>query len=226
MPKLKWDQTGQRLYETGVDHGVLYVMGTEGYGKGVAWNGLISVSENPTGAESNKQYADNIAYLNLISNEEFGATIEAFTYPPEFEPCDGLAEISKGVYIGQQPRKQFGLAYRTLIGNDVDGQDYGYKIHLVYGALATPSERSYGSVNDSPEAINFSWELSTTPVEVPDHRPTANIVIDSTKVDKDKLKELEDKLFGTDGTGEGATGTDPTLPSPAEVFSLFNDAAG
>lgn len=224
--KLKWDQTGKRLYETGVDHGVLFVMGPDGYGTGVAWNGLTSVSENPTGAESNKQYADNIAYLNLVSAEEFGATIEAFTYPDEFAACDGSAEIAKGVYIGQQNRKSFGLAYRTLIGNDTDGQDYGYKIHLVYGAQATPSEKGYSTINDSPEAITFSWELTTTPEEVPDHKPTATIVIDSTKVDKDKLAALEDMLFGTDGTSEGSTGTDPKLPSPVEVFSMFNDAVG
>lgn len=226
MAKLKWDQVGERLYETGIEQCVLFPTDQTGYTKGVAWNGIVSISENPSGAESNPQYADNIKYLNLISAEEFGATIEAFTYPPEFEVCDGTAELAKGVYVRQQVRRPFGLCYRTRIGNDVDGPDHGFKLHFVYGAMATPSEKNYGSINDSPEAITFSWEISTTPIEVPDHRPTASLVINSTIVDATKLSTLLDMVYGTDGSGESSTGTDPKLPTPAEIYSLFKEAVG
>lgn len=214
MPKLVWDKVGDRTYETGVDHGVLYRVNSKGvYDKGYVWNGLVSVSESPSGAEANAQYADNIKYLNLISAEEFAATIEAFTYPVEFEECDGTAEIAKGVNIGQQPRKLFGLSYRTLIGNDLVGTEFGYKIHLIYGGLAAPTEKGYNTVNDSPEAIQFSWEVSTTPVQVTGHKPTATVTIDSTKVDKLKLAALEEILYG----GESA---EPRLPLPDEVATL------
>ena len=216
MAKITWDDTGKRIYETGVDHGVLYPYGTSEapYGTGVAWNGLTNVSENPSGAESSPIYADNIKYVNLMSNEEFGATIEAYTYPDEFAECDGSKELAPGVYAGQQARKTFGLSYRTKIGNDVDGEDYGYKLHLIYGALAAPSERSYATINDSPEAITFSWEISTTPVEVTGGKPTACITIDSTKVDATKLAALEKILYG-----DGATG--PKLPLPDEVAEML-----
>lgn len=226
MAKLKWDQVGERLYETGVDHTVLFPTDTTGYGKGVAWNGITSISENPSGAESNPQYADNIKYLNLISAEEFGATIEAFTYPDEFAICDGSAEIAKGVMIGQQVRRPFGLCYRTQVGNDVDGQDHGYKLHFIYGAQATPSEKSFQTINDSPEAITFSWEVSTTPVDVPGHKPTASLVIDSTKCDATKLEALEKIVYGSDPEGEETEGVDPRLPLPAEIYSMFQEAAG
>ena len=216
MAKITWDDTGKRIYETGVDHGVLYPYGTSEapYGTGVAWNGLTNVSENPSGAEPSPIYADNIKYVNLMSNEEFGATIEAYTYPDEFAECDGSKELAPGVYAGQQARKTFGLSYRTKIGNDVDGEDYGYKLHLIYGALAAPSERSYATINDSPEAITFSWEISTTPVEVTGGKPTACITIDSTKVDATKLAALEKILYG-----DGATG--PKLPLPDEVAEML-----
>lgn len=216
MPKIKWDQTGERLYETGVSKGVLYPYANNSYAKGVAWNGLINVSESPEGAEATPLYADNIKYLNLMSAEEFKATIEAYTYPDEFAPCNGEASLEEGVSIGQQKRSQFGLSYQTKIGNDVDS-DLGYKIHLVYGALAAPSEKAYATVNDSPEAITFSWEITTTPVEVPGFKPTASLVIDSTKVDPTKLAEFEKKLYG-DETNEA------TLPLPSEVASLFHAA--
>lgn len=218
MAKLKWDQTGERVYETGVDRGVLYVYDTEGskYGTGVAWNGLTAVNETPSGAESNPQYADNIKYLDLYSAEEFGATIEAFTYPAEFEECDGSAELVKGVTIGMQNRKMFGFSYRTMIGNDTEGTDHGYKLHLVYGAKASPSEKSRSTVNDSPEAVAFSWEVTTTPVNVEGFKPTAHLVIDSTKADPTKLKALEDKLYGDDSSGEA------TLPLPDEVKTLMS----
>ena len=216
MAKITWDQTGERLYETGVDHGVLYPYGSSEapYGTGVAWNGLTSVSENPSGAEPSPIYADNIKYVNLMSAEEFGATIEAYTYPPEFAECDGSKELAPGVYAGQQARKTFGLCYRTKIGNDVDGEDHGYKLHLIYGALAAPSERSYSTINDSPEAITFSWEVTTTPVEVTGGKPTACITIDSTKVDGTKLADLEKILYG-----DGAAG--PKLPLPDEVVNTL-----
>ena len=216
MPKIKWDQTGERYYETGVSKGVLYPYANNAYAKGVAWNGLINVSESPEGAEATPLYADNIKYLNLMSAEEFKATIEAYTYPDEFAACNGEASLEQGVSIGQQKRSQFGLSYQTKIGNDVDSE-LGYKIHLVYGALAAPSEKAYATVNDSPEAITFSWEISTTPVEVPGFKPTASLVIDSTKVDPTKLAEFEKKLYG-DETNEA------TLPLPSEVATLFHAA--
>lgn len=225
MAAIVWDKTGERTYETGVDHGVLYPFDKtkNTYGTGVAWNGLTTVTESPSGAEASPQYADNIKYLNLVSAEEFGATIEAFTYPDEFKQCDGTAEIAPGVTIGQQNRLTFGLAYRTVYGNDTQSNDYGYKLHLIYGALAAPSEKGYGTISDSPEAINFSWEVSTTPVNVKGFKPTASLVIDSTKVEKDKLAALEKVLFGTDATtgSSSSQGTDPRLPLPDEVVKLL-----
>lgn len=221
MAKLVWDQTGERLYETGVDHGVLYPINSEGkYTPGVAWNGLTGVTESPSGAEATDLYADNIKYLSMRSAETYGCTIEAYTYPEEFEQCDGSATLATGVTIGQQARKVFGFCYRTLIGNDVDGQEHGYKLHLVYGATASPSERAYATVNDSPEAITFSWEVTTTPVNVADLKPTACITIDSTKADPDCLAALEAVLYGTD---EPTTGT-PRLPLPDEVKTLMTPA--
>lgn len=215
MATLTWDESGKRFYETGVDHGVLYVLDAfGGYTGGVAWNGLTAVTESPTGAEATPMYADNVKYLNLISNEEFGATIEAYTYPDEFAQCDGTATPSEGVSIGQQSRKTFGFAYRTKLGNDLDGSDYGYKLHLVYGALAAPSEKAYATVNDTPEAITFSWSITTTAVDVPDHKPTATLTIDSTKVDADALADLEAILYGT-------VGVDAALPLPGDVIALF-----
>ena len=216
MPKIKWDQTGERLYETGVSKGVLYPYANNAYAKGVAWNGLINVSESPEGAEATPLYADNIKYLNLMSAEEFKATIEAYTYPDEFAACNGEASLEEGISIGQQKRSQFGLSYQTKIGNDVDS-DLGYKIHLVYGALAAPSEKAYATVNDSPEAITFSWEISTTPVEVPGFKPTASLVIDSTKVNKEKLAQFEAMLYGDESN-------EAKLPLPSEVAALFNTA--
>ena len=219
MPKLTWDQVGERFYETGTDRGVLYVQeGTE-YPKGVAWNGLTAVSESPSGAESTALYADNVKYLNLISKEEFGATIEAYTYPDEFAACDGSAEIATGVSIGQQKRKTFGFAYRTKLGNDVDGDDFGYKIHLVYGAQAAPSSKDYATVNDSPEAVTLSWEITTTPVDVPGYKPTSHLEINSTKVDPEKLVELENILYGTEEK-------EAYLPLPSEIITLLGAAAG
>lgn len=219
MSKLKWDQIGERLYETGVDKVVLFPMESTGqYGTGVAWNGISAVNESPSGAEPTALYANNGKYLNLISNEDFAATIEAFTYPDEFEECDGSKEIAPGVVIGQQKRKVFGLAYRTLLGNDVDGNDHGYKLHLVYGCLAAPSENNHSTINDSPEAGTMSWSVSTTPVEVADAKPTATVTIDSTKADKTKLKKLEDMLYGTEQA-------ESKLPLPAEVITLMKDAA-
>lgn len=225
MSKIKWDQTGERFYETGVDHGILYVMGVSGYGTGVAWNGLTAVTESPSGAEANALYADNIKYLNLISAEEFAATIEGYYYPPEFAACNGEDEIADGVIIGQQSRKKFGLCYRTQLGNDVDGQDHGYKLHLVYNCLSAPSERNYETINDSPDAITFSWELSTTPVTVTGKKPTATLTIDSTKCDAAKLAKLVEILEGKDPTTEGGNdGVDARLPLPDEVMTLM--AAG
>lgn len=214
MAQLTWDATGTRFYETGVDRGVLYLLNSQGaYTNGVAWNGLTAVTESPSGAEANPQYADNIKYLNLLSAEEFGCTIEAFTYPDAFAQCDGTASPSAGLAIGQQSRKTFGFAYRTKLGNDIEGSDLGYKLHLIYGALAAPSEKAYSTVNDSPEALTFSWEVTTTPVEVAGYKPTAQLTIDSTKVDALALAELEDVLYG--GTTAAA------LPLPAEVIALF-----
>lgn len=219
MARLVWDQTGQKTYETGVKQGVLYPQGEGGaYPKGYAWNGLTGVTESPSGAESNPLYADDIKYLNLISAEEFGATIEAYTYPDEFAECDGSAEIAPGVTIGQQARKTFGMAYKTTFGNDVDGNEHGYKLHLIYGALATPSEKAYATINDSPEAITFSWEVTTTPVAVEGFKPTASLTIDSTKVDKDKLTALEDILYGKDLV-------EARLPLPNEVATLMKTGA-
>lgn len=216
MAKITWDDTGKRLYETGTDHGVLYLLGEGGtYGTGVAWNGLTAVNESPSGAEATALYADNIKYLSLMSAEEFGGTIEAYTYPDEFNQCDGNAEPQEGVIIGQQDRAIFGLSYRTLIGNDVDGQSHGYKIHLVYGAQASPSEKAYATVNDSPEAVTFSWEFTTTPVNVTGFKPTASLVIYSTKVDPTDLQTLETALYGDDSTGT------PKLPLPDEVIAMF-----
>lgn len=201
MARLEWDGTGEKIFETGVEKGVLYPINAQGvYTPGVAWNGLTSVSESPSGAEATALYADDIKYLNLYSAEEFGATIEAYTYPDEFAACDGSAELATGVVVGQQARKVFGLCYRTLLGNDVDGQDHGYKLHLIYGAMCSPSQKQYQTVNDSPSAITFSWEVKTTPVNVPNLKPTASLVIDSTKVDSTKLTTLENRLYGTDGT--------------------------
>ena len=222
MSRITWDNTGERLYETGVKMGVLYPIQSDGaYSKGVAWNGLTAVTESPSGAEATALYADDIKYLNLMSNEEFGATIEAYTYPEEFAECDGSAALANGVMIGQQKRKTFGLCYRTAIGNDVDGSDYGYKLHLVYGCLAAPSEKAYATINDSPEAITFSWEVSTTPVNVDNFKPTSQITIDSTKANVEKLAALEEILYGKEG--EEPT-TNPRLPLPNEVATLMADA--
>lgn len=219
---LSWDDASKRFYETGVSHGVLYVYDStkNEYGKGVAWNGLTAVTESPSGAEPTALYADDIKYLNLMSNEEFGATIEAYTYPDEFALCDGSASIAKGVTIGQQKRSTFGLCYKTMLGNDTDGVDHGYKLHIIYGALASPSEKAYATINDSPEAITFSWEVTTTPVAVNGFKPTACVTIDSTKADADKLAELEQTLYGTTGT----TQKDPTLPLPDAIATMM--AAG
>lgn len=225
MAKLVWDAAGQKTYETGVDHGVLYDVDSNGaYVNGVAWNGLTAITESPSGAENTDLYADNIKYLILKSAEQFGGTITAYTYPEEFEKHDGSADLSTGVKIGQQSRTPFGLCYRTNIGNDTDGNDHGYKLHLIYGASANPSERNYQTINDSPESIEFSWEFSTTPVTVKDHKPTASVIIDSTKVNETKLKALEAILYGTDGTGT-STGTTPRMPLPDEVKTIM-EAAG
>ena len=221
MSKLVWDKVGERFYETGVRNGALYVQDakTGAYKTGVAWNGLISVSETPTGGESNPLYADDIKYLDLVSVEELGGTIEAYTYPEEFGVCDGSAEIAPGVIAGQQGRLAFGLVYRTALGNDTEYDGYGYKLHLIYGAKVTPSERGYSTISDSPEAITFSWEYTTTPVAVPGdgNRPTSLLTIDSTKVDEAKMKTFEEILFGADGGESGA----PMLPLPEEVIAHF-----
>lgn len=224
MFELTWDKTGERFYETGVDRGVLYPAGANGkYPKGFAWSGLSAVTESPSGAEPNNIYADNIKYLTLMSAEEFGATIEAYMYPDEFAVCDGTAEIAKGVTIGQQTRKTFGLSYRTIAGNDTEGEEYGYKLHLMYGAKASPSEKNYQTVNDSPDAISFSWEVTTTPVEIAavdpatgkPFKPTALLTINSTKVDAEKLKAFEEILYGVEGK-------DARLPLPDEIIEFFN----
>lgn len=229
MSRLVWDKVGERLYETGVSQGVLYPIQTGGaYTKGVAWNGLSAVTESPSGAEPTAVYADNIKYLNMMSAEDFGGTIEAYTRPDEFEECDGSKEIAPGVYAGQQNRKVFGLSYKTILGNDVDSNDYGYKLHLVYGCLASPSEKGYQTVNDSPEAMSLSWEFSTTPVEIntliegKKLKPTAILVFDSTKVDADKMAALEEILYGKNPTSEdGTDGVEPRLPLPDEVIALM-----
>lgn len=218
--KLVWDETGKRFFETGVDRGVLYPIQEGGeYTKGVAWNGLTSITESPSGAEATDLYADNIKYLSMRSAETYGATIEAYTYPDEWGECDGSAELTAGVTIGQQSRKMFGLSYRTLLGNDVDGQDHGYKLHLIYGGTASPSDKAYSSVNESPEAMTLSWEVTTTPVNVTGFKPTACITIDSTKADPTKLTELEKILYGDEMT-------EPRLPLPDEVKTLMTAAAG
>ena len=220
MAKLVWDKTGDRLYETGVKNGVLYIPTAGVYSKGVAWNGLTAVTESPSGAEATALYADDTKYLSLMSAEEFGATIEAYTYPDEFAACDGSAELADGVMIGQQKRSTFGLCYKTTIGNDTDGNDHGYKLHIIYGAQAKPSERAYATINDSPEAITFSWEITTTPVNVTGAKPTASLVIDSTKADPSKLAALEDILYGKDGE----PASEPRLPLPDEIKSLMTAA--
>lgn len=215
MTKIVWDESGKRLYETGVKNGVLYIQDENGaYAKGVAWNGLTAVTESPSGAEATPLYADDIKYLELFSAEEFGATIEAYTYPEEFEACDGSASLGKGVTIGQQDRKTFGLCYRTVLGNDVKSNEYGYKLHLIYGAKAAPSEKGYQTINDSPEAITFSWEVTTTPVNVEGFKPTASVTIDSTKIDDAKLKNIEDMLYGTESV-------EAKLPLPDELKTLL-----
>lgn len=216
MTEITWDGTGEKVWETGVDRGVLYRQDSGGdYANGYAWNGLTAVTESPSGAEASKQYADNIVYANLVSAEEYGGTIEAFTYPQQFAECDGTATPQVGVSVGQQTRKPFGLSYRTLIGNDIDGQDHGYKIHLMYGALAAPSEKAHNTVNESPELVTFSWEVSTTPVAATGLKPTSTIDIDSTKVTSGALAALETILYGS-------VGVDPRLPMPDEVFALFD----
>lgn len=214
MARLVWDKTGERFYETGVRQGVLYPMVDGAYPKGVAWNGLTAVTESPSGAESTALYADDIKYLNLRSTEEFGATIEAYTYPKEFEECDGSAELAAGVTIGQQPRKSFGLSYRTALGNDVENENHGYKLHLIYGATASPSEKAYATISDSPEAITFSWEVTTVPVNVEGFKPTALLTIDSTKIDPAKLTALEDILYGK-------AEAEARLPLPDEIATLM-----
>lgn len=227
--KLVWDKTGERLYETGVSQGVLYPIQTGGvYNSGTAWNGLSTVTESPSGAEPTAIYADNIKYLNLMSAEEFGGTIEAYMAPDEFAECDGSKEIAPGVFAGQQNRKMFGLSYKTLLGNDVDSNDYGYKLHLVYGCLASPSEKGYSTVNDSPEAITLSWEFSTTPVEIATLidgkklKPTSILTFDSIKVDTKKLAALEEILYGKDpSSAEADDGVEPRLPLPDEVIKIM-----
>ena len=222
MARIEWDKTGERFFETGVDRGVFYPRGSGGtYTGGVAWNGLTAVTESPSGAETTKHYADNIAYLSLTSAEEFGATIEAFTWPDEFEAVDGLGELASGITIGQQTRKVFGFSYRTKVGNDVDGEDHGYKLHLLYGCKASPSEKAYATISDSTEPLTFSWELTTEPIIVGtinniEYRPTSILTVDSTRVDQSDLTALETLLYG----GEGA-GADAQLPLPAAVYALF-----
>ena len=217
MAKIKWDETGEKIYETGVKYGVLYLPNETGvYDTGVAWNGLTAVTESPSGAESTPLYADDIKYVELFSAEEFGATLECYTYPDEFAECDGSAEVAPGVIIGQQNRKTFGLCYRTTLGNDVKGNEYGYKLHLIYGAKASPSEKSYSTINDSPEAITFSYEITTTPVNVTGHKPTASLTINSTKVEAGKLQQLEAMLYGGDST-------EAKLPLPDEVINLLKN---
>ena len=218
MAKIKWDETGEKIYETGVKNGVLYLPNETGvYDTGVAWNGLTAVTESPSGAESTPLYADDIKYVELFSAEEFGATLECYTYPDKFAECDGSAEVAPGVIIGQQNRKTFGLCYRTTLGNDVKGNEYGYKLHLIYGAKASPSEKSYSTINDSPEAITFSYEITTTPVNVTGHKPTASLTINSTKVDPNKLQQLEAMLYGGDST-------EAKLPLPDEVINLLKSS--
>lgn len=225
MTKLAWDKTGERVYELGVDHGVLYLHSKSepgqptkaDYKRAFAWNGLTAVNETPEGAEANPQYADNIKYLNLYSAEEFNATVEAYTYPPAFGECDGSVSVAPGVTIGQQSRAPFGLSYRTKVGDDVDGQDAGYKIHIIYGAMAAPSEKNYETVNDSPEAATFSWELTTTPIDVEGYKPTSTFVFDSRDVDPSKMALLETALYGSDEA-------EPYLPLPTEIIEMMKDS--
>lgn len=214
MSAIKWDEVGTRTYETGVDHGVLYPQKGGKYVDGVAWNGLISVSENPSGAEDNALYADNMKYLNIKSAEELGLTIECYTYPDEWEKCDGTAELVKGVKLGQQSRNTFGFSYRTKIGNDTEGEDHGYKIHMIYSCSASPSERSYQTVNDSPEAITFSYDVTTTPIPMNGYKPVASITVDSTSIDPEALTKLEKVLYGTEEE-------EPRLPMPDELLGIF-----
>ena len=222
MSKLVWDQVSEHLYETGVDHGVLYTLDeNKAYKNAHAWNGLTGITESPSGADETKLWADNIKYLSLRAAEEFGGTIEAYTYPDEFAECDGSASIATGVFIGQQSRKVFGLSYRTILGNDTEMNDHGYKLHLIYGCTCNPTERAYATVNDSPEAITFSWEFSTTPVDVTGHKPTACVTIDSTKVEHEALARLENHLYGTDPEGQ-ATGTSGWLPLPDDVVKILD----
>lgn len=217
MTRLVWDNAGERFFETGVKNGVLYVQNDEGgYEEGVVWNGLTAITESPSGADETPLYADDIKYVVFYSNEEFGATIEAYTYPEEFEQCDGSAALGEGVKVGQQARRSFALVYKTSVGNDIQGQDLGYKIHIIYGAKAAPSEKAYATVNDSPEAITFSWEISTVPVNVSGLKPTSTVVIDSTKCDPTALALIEDSLFGNDATGA-------TLLLPDEIKAMLND---
>ena len=215
MSKIIFDNTGEKIYETGVDHCVLYVRNGNAYETGVAWNGITAINENPSGAEATPIYADNIKYLNIVSGEDFGATIEAYTYPDEFTECDGSAEIIAGVKIGQQTRKPFALCYRTLIGNDVAGTGHGYKLHFIYNAQAAVSAKNYKTINESPEAMSFSWEISTTPEVVEGFKPTATVTVDSTKVDAQKLKALEDKIYGSENS-------EPTMPTISEIVSLLS----
>lgn len=218
MSKLLWDAQGERFFETGVDRGVLYIPLSGAYTTGFAWNGLTAITESPSGAEASSQYADNIEYLTLLSAEKFGLTVEAFTYPDEFGQCDGTASPAEGVTIGQQDRKPFGLSYRTKLGNDIDGADHGYKIHLVYGCLAAPTEKAFATVNDSPEAATFSWELTTTAAQITGHKPVASIVLDSTKLSSAALLAVEEALYGTEEDM-------PALPSPDELLTLISTAA-
>lgn len=219
MARLQWDAVGERFYETGTRRGVLFPKNDNGtYRKGVAWNGLTAISESPSGAEETKLYADDIKYLSLRSAEEFGATVEAYTYPDEWAECDGSASLGDGIYIGQQTRRGFAMSYQTVLGNDAAGESYGYKLHIIYNAMAAPSEKSYATINDSPEAITFSWELSTTPISFGDNlKPSATLTIDSTKINPDILAQIENKLYGT-------SETDPTLPTPEWILSLFENS--
>lgn len=227
MARVIWDKVGEKFYEAGVDHCVLYVVNSDGeYTPGVPWNGITSIAENPEGGEPNDQYADNIKYLSIMSAEKLNGSIGAFHYPPEWNACDGNVELAKGVTIGQQDRKTFGLCYRTKIGNDVDGEDHGYKLHLIYGAKASPSERTHETINDSPDASELSWDYNTTPVPVTDHKPTASMEIDSTQIDKETLKKLEDVLYGTDADNSDSenpvAATEPRLPLPDEIIQLLS----
>jgi len=229
VSRLKWDETGKRFYENGVDHGVLFVMGKNStYSNGVPWNGLIAINESPSGAEANPLYADNVKYLNLIAAENFGATIEAFSCPEEFSVCDGAVAVVPGLKLGQQSRKMFGLCYRTKVGNDIAGIEYGYKLNFVYGCLAAPSERNHQTVNDTPETMTLSWTVTTTPIDVPGLKPTAHLVVDSRKTSSEVMSLLEDLIYGTEfipGTSEvdPVDAIDPHLPSPAAVLHLINE---